>query len=274
MNKGLDDILDICLDRITLKGDSIEQCLGSYPEQAAELEPLLRASFSVIEASSIKPRPEFKKAAKHRLLSALEAEERKRAERRIPFWGWQRRWALALTVILALLLIGGGTVTASADSLPGDALYQVKTTTEKVQGFFTFGDEAKASFHIKLAQRRLHELELLAERKRGIPESLLNVMHAETDRAIEILNRARSAKEELVARLTGLTSNQKAVLAKVIEKASPQTKGRLQEALKRSERAHGRAMYLKERVPEMEKFKIIPRLHSSKMVGALLWWKY
>lgn len=250
MKRGFEDILDICLDRITLKGDSVEQCLGSYPEQAAELEPLLRAAVSVIEASSIKPRPEFEKAAKYRLLSALEAKERKRAERRVPFWGWQRRWALALVVILALLLIGGGTITASADSLPGDTLYPLKTTTEKVQGFFTFGDEAKASFYIKLAQRRLDELELLTERKRGIPESLLNVMHAETDGAIEILDRNRPAKEELVTRLMELTSKQKAVLAKVIEKASPQTRGRLQEALRRSERAYGRAIFLKERIPE------------------------
>jgi len=38
---------DACLDRITLKGESIEQCLESYPERAAELEPLLRAALSV-----------------------------------------------------------------------------------------------------------------------------------------------------------------------------------------------------------------------------------
>jgi len=39
MNKGFEDILNTCLDRITLKGDTIEQCLESYPEQAVELEP-------------------------------------------------------------------------------------------------------------------------------------------------------------------------------------------------------------------------------------------
>jgi LemA protein len=71
MKKRLDDILDMCLDRIIVKGDTIEQCLESYPEQAGALEPLLRAALSTVEASShIEPRPEFRRLAKHRLISA------------------------------------------------------------------------------------------------------------------------------------------------------------------------------------------------------------
>lgn len=254
MKKGLEEILNICLERITVKGDSIEQCLENYPEHTAELEPLLRAALSIRAASSaIKPRPEFKGVAKYRLLSAIEAGGKKRTERSIPLWRWQRRWAVALATILILVLIGGSTVTASASSLPGDVLYPVKTATEKVQGFFTFGSEAKASFHMKLAQRRLNELELLTEGNRTIPQSLLNVMSKETDYAIEILGQNRPAKEELLAKLTGLTSDQSAVLREVMGKIPSQAKSKLREALKRAEQAHNRAILLKGKGPEMEK---------------------
>jgi len=256
MSKRFDDILAECLDRITVKGDSVEKCLGNYPEHAAELEPLLKAAVSLVGTSSaIKPSPEFERVGKHRLLAALEAKGRKQKEQRTPFWTWQRRWAVALAVLLVLILAGGSTVTASASSLPGDVLYPVKTATEKVQGFFTWGSEDKAGFHIKLAQRRLDELDLLVEKKRNIPQSLLDVMQAETDRAIEILNRDKPLRQALVVKLVGLTSRQNAALGKMIEKASPQAKWKLREALRHSEHAYGRAISLRKGLPELKRLR-------------------
>jgi len=270
MSKGIEEILNICLDRITVKGDSIEQCLESYPERAEELEPLLRAALSVVEASSVEPRPEFEKVAKYRLLSAVQAKEREKIERRMPLWSWRRGWAVALAVILVLILVGGSTVTASASSLPGDTLYPVKTATEKVQGFFTFGSQGKANFHIKIAQRRLDELKALSEKKRSIPESVLNMMNVETDAAIEILNKDKPARKALVARMVILTSNQNKLLEKVLGEASPQTQGKLQEALRRCERAHQKAVSLKDGDPESKKEWKIPAVTWFGEHGALL----
>lgn len=249
MKKSFDDILDICLERITVKGDSIEQCLESYPEQAAELEPLLRAaSYTVGVSSAIEPRPEFQRLTKQLLFSALEVKKEKRTGRRMPLWGWQRRWAVAITVVLVLILIGVGTVSASASSLPGDTLYPVKTATEKVQGFFTMGSEAKASFHMKIAQRRMDELKLLAESNRNIPQSLLTVMGTETDGAIEILSQKTRTGNESVDRLMRLTFKQKTLLIDLMEKVPSKAKLKLQEALMRSEHARDRAQILKNRM--------------------------
>ena len=259
MKNKFDDILDICLDRIMVKGDTIEQCLATYPEQAAELEPLLRAALSTAKASSrIEPRPEFQRLAKYRLLSAIEEKSKKKAAHCIPFWGWQRRWALALVAVLVIILAGVGTVTASASSLPGDTLYPVKTATENVQGFFTFGSEAKANFYMKLAQRRLDELKSLVARNRDIPQSLLGVMSTETDGAIELLSRNRHVGNESITRLMGLTASQKAVLAELIEKVPLKAKLKIQEALKRSEYARGQALSLKNRIHQMEKPQVSP----------------
>jgi Domain of unknown function (DUF5667) len=259
MKKNFDDILDICLDRIMVKGDTIEQCLESYPEQAAELDPLLRAALSTVKASStIEPRPEFQRIGKHRLLSAIEEKRKKGTEHRTTLWGWHRRWAVALVAVLVLLLAGVGTVTASASSLPGDTLYPVKTTTEKVQGFFTFGSEAKANFYMSLAQRRLDELNALVEKNQNIPPSLLEAMGSETDDAIEILSQNKQVGNESIDRLMGLTSNQKAVLTEVVEKVPSKAKVKIQEALKQSEDAQGQALLLKDRIGHNGKPQVSP----------------
>jgi hypothetical protein len=259
MKKEFDDILDICLDRILLKGDTIEQCLESYPERAAELEPLLRTALSTVKASSsIKPRPEFERIGKHRLLAALEQNRKKRTEPRTRLWSWHRRWATALVAVLVILLAGVGTVSASASSLPGDTLYPVKTAAENVQGFFTFGSEAKANFYMSLAQRRLNELNKLVEENRNIPPSLLETMGSETDDAIKLLSGNQQLGNESVDRLMGLTSNQNAVLTELIEKVPPTAKEKIQEALNKSEDAQGKALLLKDKVGHTGKPQMSP----------------
>ena len=263
MNRGFDDILDACLDRITQKGDSIEQCLESYPEQAGELEPLLRAALSVKDVSSIEPRTEFQRMAKARLLSAVAAKKEKEGRRRLPLWSWQQRWAVALAVVLALVMMGGGTVAASTNSLPGDVLYPVKTTTERVQAFFTFGKEAKANLYMRFAERRIVEIEALAERARNIPESVLSVMNAETDRAIALANQNGSFNKETIARLVRLTTAQKMMLARMGEVASLEVKLRFQEALRRAVDAYGRAVVLRERIHKWQNMEIAPAPNES-----------
>lgn len=263
MNRGFDDILDACLDRITQKGDSIEQCLESYPEQAGELEPLLRAALSVKDVSSIEPRTEFQRMAKARLLSAVAAKKYKEGRRRLPLWSWQQRWAVALAVVLALVMMGGGTVAASTNSLPGDVLYPVKTTTERVQAFFTFGKEAKANLYMRFAERRIVEIEALAERARNIPESVLSVMNAETDRAIALANQNGSFNKETIARLVRLTTAQKMMLARMGEGASLEVKLRFQEALRRAVDAYGRAVVLRERIHKWQNMEIAPAPNES-----------
>ncbi len=44
------NILDDCLERLLFKGETIEQCLQSYPEYAADIEPLLRTAMATKQA--------------------------------------------------------------------------------------------------------------------------------------------------------------------------------------------------------------------------------
>jgi len=163
MSKGFEKILDECLERLT-QGESIEECLAHYPEQAAELEPLLRIAIAAKEASSLEPRPELKAAARHRFQAAISDIERKR-ERRGVALRWRWRWALAITAVLLLILVAGGTtVAASSDSLPGETLYPVKTTVEKVRLWFTTTDTGKAKLHAQFANRRAQEIIRIIEK--------------------------------------------------------------------------------------------------------------
>jgi hypothetical protein len=266
MDRQFDDIVDTCVDRI-LKGDTIEGCLERYPEHASELEPVLRAAVSVAGVRSIRPREEFHKTARARLLSSVEGSLTGR--RGLAGLGMRRGWVVAVAVILALLLVGGGTVTAaSVNSLPGDLLYPVKTAGERVESFFTFGRENKASFHVRIAERRLREIEALAERHRLIPASVMEAMNSETDRAIDILRQNQVTRREVVVKLVDLTAEQKSALRRVIESYPVEVRSRSIEALQRSELLHIRALELDTTIPGLERLKIGPWTYSLSATDA------
>jgi len=160
-SKEFDNILDECLERLLVKGETIEQCLQSYPEQAAELKPLLQTALVAKKASAIQPRAEFKARARHQFRSAFQETASKRSH---PFFGWLPRWATVVTIVLVLLLAGGGTVAAAGNSMPDNPLYSVKLATEQAQLILTRSDIGKAELCAKLADKRVAEIIYMANK--------------------------------------------------------------------------------------------------------------
>ncbi len=156
--KRFNNILNECLERL-LKGETIEQCLQSYPEQAAELEPLLRTALAAKRVSAIQPRAEFRARARYQFQSALREMESKKGRW---FFVWQSRWATAVAVILIFLLVGGGTVAAAGNSMPDGTLYPVKLATEQVRLTLTPSALAKAQLYARLADKRVAEIVYMA----------------------------------------------------------------------------------------------------------------
>jgi hypothetical protein len=65
------DILDECLERLLTSNQTMDECLASYPEQANELEPLLRTVLEAKRVLSFEPHPEVKRRARHEFCAAL-----------------------------------------------------------------------------------------------------------------------------------------------------------------------------------------------------------
>lgn len=153
--KEFEDILEECLERLLVKGETIDQCLQSYPEHAAELEPLLQTAADTRQTMAIEPRPEFRARARQQLQSALETAKPKRG---LSWQGWMPQWAVATAIILVLMVAGGSTVSMASYSMPGSFLYPVKLATEQVQLALTTSTLSKVELYAKLADRRVAEI--------------------------------------------------------------------------------------------------------------------
>lgn len=142
--------LDNCLQRLG-RGEPVEACLQRYPEQAAELKPLLEAAGRVRRGQKIEPSPAF--VADTRAKIAQHAGAHPRPTRRPSMWFRLtplRRAAILAAAVIAFLLVG----TAYAQSAaPGDTIYAWKLASESVIRVF---DPVPADMWI--SQRRAREV--------------------------------------------------------------------------------------------------------------------
>jgi uncharacterized membrane protein YgcG len=162
MARKFDEVLDECLERV-LHGETLEDCLKSHPEHAGQLEPLLRTAMVTQKATSVEARPEFKARLRYEIASRAQASARP-VPPRSPFLVWAPRWAVAIvSICLIFVLAGGSTVAAASNTVPGDTLYSVKTTSEGVWLALTFSDAAKARLQARFAERRVREMARIIE---------------------------------------------------------------------------------------------------------------
>lgn len=160
-SKEFNNILDECLERLLIKGETIDQCLQSYPEQAARLKPLLQTALLAKRASAIQPRADFKARARYQFHSALQEVASPRSR---PFFSWVPRWATVVSLALGLLMVGGGTVVAAGNSMPDSPLYPMKLATEQVRLMLIPSQIGKARLCAELADRRVAEIVYMANK--------------------------------------------------------------------------------------------------------------
>src|SRR5213592_2646270 len=105
------------------------------------------------------------------------------------------RPAFAAAAILVLVLAGA--TSAAASSLPGDALYVVKRTSEDVQVALTFDEVARMELLARLADRRLDELaEIAKQRPSSAPTATQEYADA-VERFANALDDVRNADQAL-----------------------------------------------------------------------------
>ena len=146
------------------------QCLERYPEHRNELAALLDAALILRSAKIPAPNPVYFKAGKARLIAQIKQEQQVTI-----FDRWNnfiraisptslKRQAVSLVLLVTLLfvILGGGTVYASAHALPGDVLYPVKTAVENLQ-LVLAGEERDSELNIQFTAVRVEEIETLLE---------------------------------------------------------------------------------------------------------------
>ncbi|UCC63800.1 MAG: hypothetical protein JSV36_01710 [Anaerolineae bacterium] len=255
----LEEILDICIAQIRSGQATAEDCLQRYAGRALTLEPLLRQAVRLAALPAVGMPADAVDALERRVLrraAEIEAERStKRAPRR-PFWlvlASQRRRLLpvALGLALALMIASTWTVSASASSLPGEALYPVKLAAEQTRLAVTFRHEARARLHLAFAARRLNEIEALLLQNRAIEAGPIDDLAAETRLVLEEIEEMSADRRDKVSvQLLTLAEQQQAVLTSVRASAPEEAQVNLSQALEASQRGRERAMEILGRMPE------------------------
>ena len=192
-DKILAGLLAECSDQI-VAGASIDACLDRYPEHAAELAPLLSMLAQVRELRPVPARPAAAAAntrAQFMAAAVRLSEERKTVPLTLgdrlaawwlavtkpaawpaPGWGLPRGVPVGLLAILVFVIMFGalitGGVTVSATALPGDLLYPVKTTAERVQLLLASDPLHRSLLQQEFADRRIDEVRSVVQQGRRV----------------------------------------------------------------------------------------------------------
>ena len=237
MTLAFDSILDQSITQITAGKARLESCLLAYPTMANELEPLLRAA----ETLRGIPKPALSPVARARIeeqvLVAAAANPRlcppvKRAKPLVlPSWRLVMNTLTVAVVVVFLLMTT--LVTASADALPGSALYPVKLASEDAW-LWVAPARSEPALHLRFARRRLAELEELV--KRGtFDEATLEALTDHVDAALDGLESLPPAIAlPLLDEAAGVIEEQQVSLSSIVDALPPAERAVVEIALARS----------------------------------------
>lgn len=158
------DVLETCLEEIE-KGADVESLLIRYPDFALELRPILQAASAAKGLSPADPSEEMLRRNRAKVLQHA-AEMREAQVKRAPRLNWfapLRRLAFTLAILVLVFVSGTNLVGAASTSLPGDELYPVKRSWERLQVIFLLDSEARKALEVDHENERIEELlELIA----------------------------------------------------------------------------------------------------------------
>jgi hypothetical protein len=183
MRHDLDAALDQCLTWLG-EGKDLKSCLDRYPEYAVELRPLLEVALDVARVRVPAASLEARAAGQRRMLAAM-AQRQERWARAIPAVLFLKQtfgsilpgrpgslrpaWQLAAVIFTVLLFAGGWlTVSASAGSLPGDALYPVKLASQKAQLALVFNPDRQRLLADQFETQKRQDVQAVLEGRRQV----------------------------------------------------------------------------------------------------------
>ncbi|MFO7540081.1 MAG: DUF5667 domain-containing protein [Chloroflexota bacterium] len=229
------DLLDDCIEAVVAGRLTIADCVARYPAHQAELAELLPLLTSLQAARQVTPAPAFRQSARQRLLERLEPVPAPLPTppsfvERLQQW-WQQTtavspqpsfaWSLALVFILFFFL-GGGTLYAATQSLPGDMLYPLNQSVEDWRVELARDDQTRFELQLAFADKRLAEATRLARRGHltRMEEALTAYQHLmqTVTQAVETAPPAQQA--ELAGRIAAATTGHDAAFTRLFVAAS------------------------------------------------------
>jgi hypothetical protein len=109
------------------------------------------------------------------------------------------RFGFTMAIVLAVLAT---VYRAAQPSLPGDMLYPVKRSAERIQLLVTREQAQQAALHLDFAERRIDEAIRLSKSGRPFDDSLLESQELEHTAAWEAISRLEDVDEEAHSALT------------------------------------------------------------------------
>jgi hypothetical protein len=153
-----------CLDALA-QGESAERILARYPQEAAQLRPLLQTAAG-LPALRLEPSEAAKMQSRQSYMAQADLLRRTAPRKTM---GYLPRFAtgfIAATLVAAVL--GTGAVAASGSALPGDPLYGLKRTVEDVRLQSASSPALRQELQREFEQRRVDETnELLDAGREG-----------------------------------------------------------------------------------------------------------
>ena len=164
----LDDIVNDCVERMA-RGEGLDACLASYPDDRGELAPLLEVAATTLKtASAMSPDATARQRRLQRFNEAVVQRGARKGGLHFPRFIWQSPVSRPVVAGALVLLVATGMAlgadVAASDSVPGDSLYWVKTSKEKMLMMIPKSDMSKAKDHTRLALERGNEIGRLMDR--------------------------------------------------------------------------------------------------------------
>jgi hypothetical protein len=162
MTTPLERAFEACWSAM-LQGESLEACLGRYPNLSDELRPLLTAALQAHERWDVRSDAAHASHSRSRVLQQAAALRRTARNRSGPISLLARPLAFGLALLLAIVLGGTGLFGVSAQSLPGDNLYSIKLAIERVRMDLSFNTSTQLSLAAEFERRRIDEIKKLLQ---------------------------------------------------------------------------------------------------------------
>jgi hypothetical protein len=157
MDAALETKLIECLSALD-SGEPLEQILSRYPEDAAQLRPLLQTA-AALPALRLEPSQAAKATSRRAFLAQAAALSSTPSKRRFGFFA---RPAVSIAALVAaFVLVGAGAVAASGSALPGDPLYGLKRGVESVRLSFAVNNTSRDALAAQFEQERETETSAL-----------------------------------------------------------------------------------------------------------------